>query len=1385
MKKTIFMLLIIPVLVFSKDHSTVIENPFSIAYGGQGTNIYGDYTSIASSIECIKNTDGSCNNDYNGNLYDATTKYLNSVATTAIPLNSSTETLSLPSDINGTDIVYAGLFWQGHIAGTDAGDYSTGIVGRNVVTMQDSSGTLHTLTADKVWYHDFWGDGTGYDGGYRSFYQGYKDVTTILQTSYTKSQTNNYTVGNIKASVGFDNYQYFWTTDSEYNGIRMGFYGNWNLVVVYRHPNIAILSPRPKAKNITIFHGFDALVPLPTTTASRTKSINLDLSGFLTPASTPISARLLFYGSGGEKSLHYDSLEIQDKKTTGYIDLSNTANPVDDAFNGTVSNLGVPIDSNITYYPGLDSDSFDVSSAMDTKQTTTSLRLTARFINNSGDQFFPGLIAFSTDLYEPEFCYDYAYKQQDKYFTEDNNGTQNPKIYGTDIQIHEPIEVTMYIRNLVESDIDITNMYASVSDINTSFASYINDSTKLAKIGNLTPEPIPDSSFTVGSDANGDYIKNISVGNVKANEYFYLYYSIDPLKPTIDMPIKMQVTYDLTTDGTTIPYTLTVGSNLKMCSTSNFEYRPAKGIFNIVHNDYYDYDIGGSKRYYNLPTQVTKREGNFKVLSMDPDNLDDLKGVSTTVAVEMIDASAFHDTNASCSELSSSISERIWVEFDTNTSSTLFDKDAINAAIGYNNTITSAAEFYANARQNAAFRISYPISNDANGSLVQLSDADANGYKKIENYPEIVQVVGACSHPVKYPLGVSGNIGIATTAAQACGNSGTYISPQQIQSCMECIYGYNTKLVCSRDNFSIRPEALMIKLDDQNQTNPTVQTRIDDTISGLAIPIPKVLHLSSGYQYNIELNATNHINNVASAGYTKTYNIDNSSVASYIFEPRSITTANANLFCNDTNDTNITLRFLNGVVDTNTSMDQVGEYRLKLRDTSWTTVDSDTATMSHHTVPYFTANADCYSNSSITQNVNAAMNPNDITTLNGCNISSNHINNEANLKYNDYNVTFHPYKFDLNATNGGNPITPTIGLLFTPVPNTTPYIYISDINTSLDENMSYHLNGSISALGENNVTLTNFVDKCYATPLDINISTSDRDLNDSNGNHVDYRVRFHDINSSNKVITALDINVTDDNTTSHTNDILIQTVQTSTKGYFPKNLNGTMQTRLNMNYVREKDTTINPTTLTFIKYQVNCTNAAADCTLNADLINNKTTKGAKDLNATLPIRHYYGRTHAPRQTISGSDGNISMYYEVFCSGATCNKALLQDGIDSNTTDDPRWFMNTKHSNEAGTAAQTTTKQKNAANVTITREANANHPDYIGLHYNENSGYPYKATMENNASGWLIYNKYNANSITNEFQVEFIKPGGDWAGVHETNATTNKNASENTNRRLMW
>ncbi|MDQ1264605.1 MAG: hypothetical protein QG559_1606, partial [Campylobacterota bacterium] len=70
------------------------------------------------------------------------------------------------------------------------------------------------------------------------------------------------------------------------------------------------------------------------------------------------------------------------------------------------------------------------------------------------------------------------------------------------------------------------------------------------------------------------------------------------------------------------------------------------------------------------------------------------------------------------------------------------------------------------------------------------------------------------------------------------------------------------------------------------------------------------------------------------------------------------------------------------------------------------------------------------------------------------------------------------------------------------------------------------------------------------------------------------------------------------------------------------------------------------------------------------------------------------------------------------------------------------------------------------------------PTYYG------TSYPYRTTMQNGASPWLIYNESDAGATTNEFQVEFDTIGG-WSGEHETNTTTKTPAGATTNRRIMW
>ncbi|MCD8477907.1 MAG: hypothetical protein LRY68_08445, partial [Sulfurospirillum sp.] len=64
-----------------------------------------------------KNSNNQCDNNYNGYLYESNLMYKTAVPTTIIPLNSATATLTLPTGISASEIVWAGLYWQGHIAG--------------------------------------------------------------------------------------------------------------------------------------------------------------------------------------------------------------------------------------------------------------------------------------------------------------------------------------------------------------------------------------------------------------------------------------------------------------------------------------------------------------------------------------------------------------------------------------------------------------------------------------------------------------------------------------------------------------------------------------------------------------------------------------------------------------------------------------------------------------------------------------------------------------------------------------------------------------------------------------------------------------------------------------------------------------------------------------------------------------------------------------------------------------------------------------------------------------------------------------------------------------------------------------------------------------------
>jgi len=1233
--------------------------------------VFGDVITTGNTVLCQLNAAGTeCEeSEYNvGNRYVDLQKAPQSSSTVTIPTNS--------------EIKLARLYWVGRKQVDTVWDDSSINNASKIKIRKDLTGTFTEFTADYI------------DIDYninRPIYSASVDVTDFVSESgiYDIDTSSFYTLTGT-------------TSDT------LGTYGAWTLVVVYEDPN------ESTAKNITIFDGFKQITG---------DDVDISVSGFLTPKDDDVDSTLYVFASEGDKYLSGDKISMGGK-------LHNTTKVVLGDFDSRIDTDGTRVPDLINNN-GIDIQKYNVGTTTGAEDIITNSETGANFtFSTDSDHYFASLLIFSTQIYIPKFCYDYAYKQNGIYFTENNDGANDPHItYNSSnpISANTPVEVVLYFKNQIDSDLSAENVFLNITDMNISQIQYINDSTKIQLSTDL--EPISKDDIDWNTQVSNSYIKDIPLGTQSPNDYFYIYYSVNPtVETSLHSKISAELRYDLSlSNGTSIPYTLELGSKVPLCTTSNFEYRPVKGRFNVV-----DTPIYTGSGFYNLPTQIVNRRGSFSVIAIDndfSDLTDNFIDINTSVWVEMIDMGAFHLNDASCTQVDSNISERIKVE--------------LVSGIADLSTIDS---FNTQAKQNAAFRISYLEPTEEGESLIEY-EVLPDGKYKITNFSELDKIFGStCSAPVLNP---TSNIDTDQVKV-ACGNAGTVgVTKAQYDACFECVFGINTKRICSRDNFSIRPEAFMIKLNDQNQTDPSSKTRLSDTVSGVTTtPSTTTTNLASGYNYSMEITAVDYEGNTPSIGYSRSFESNSpDDKISYAWNESTPVT------CNDEGNKGVDVYINDGYIDLNTSVTQVGDYNLSMIDTTWTTVDSNPSDRAHHDEDTYlqgSTTLDCTANSSATIAEGAI-------GKNGCNISSNHDATGTNLKYRNYKITFHPYKFDVSS------ITPTTGINKNPL-TTNSFIYMSDMNNT--EDMALHLNGDIVASGYDGTKLTNFTTSCYAKSIDLNIIN---DIN-SSSNPI-YRYRYHNDNN-----IPSDINGTLDTT----NDFI--TLPTTN---FRNDQNGSISTKLHLNFERKTNVAVNPRRVTYGNYNINCT-TPSECRFNADLRSDKETEG--NVTITQSINHLYGRTNSPRKVFSGADGISPIYFEVHCNatdsfGVGCNKNLLPNGSDSNTTDDPRWFINSQHTSNDGVIG--TVGQKNYSKVSATNPAPFGAPTNVSLHYDEGSGYPYKATMDNIASKWLIYNKYDASKSKNEFEVEFVKGASSWGGVDDANSTSQTQENSKTNRRIMW
>jgi hypothetical protein len=175
------------------------------------------------------------------------------------------------------------------------------------------------------------------------------------------------------------------------------------------------------------------------------------------------------------------------------------------------------------------------------------------------------------------------------------------------------------------------------------------------------------------------------------------------------------------------------------------------------------------------------------------------------------------------------------------------------------------------------------------------------------------------------------------------------------------------------------------------------------------------------------------------------------------------------------------------------------------------------------------------------------------------------------------------------------------------------------------------------------------------------------------------------------------------------------------------------------------------------------------------------------------VTFVYGRTHASRQRYdcgaSPCTGDANIYFESYCFGVGCVKTLLPNGINSTRTDDVRWYViptpfhTTPTDGSVGIVVEKIGTNI-AGDIVDATDNPAGNPSVTNLSYDGSKGYPYKTTMQNEASPWLIYNESDSTAIRNEFQVEFDNQGT-WTGENETNTTTRNVGGTTSNRRIMW
>lgn len=440
------------------------------------------------------------------------------------------------NEITGKKIIFARLYWGASIAkrwdrqenGYDntLKRYFQDIQGFNKVKFgypNESGGmnytTLQALEKDTKWF------GSLTNLGFRFQYQASYDVTDIVKKSLGKTtKQRTFSAGNIKVFEGTpprmpsfislydpnDPFYGVW-----YQNVASPTYAGWALVIVYDFDTTPNHNVKPKG--INIYDGIKALTPL-----YGDASTEMEFKDFYTPISGEFDAALTILSFGAAKEIPAENIQLKKNQYDSYSDDdsvyvagANSINPKGSQFNSTITRFNKHMNPNKIYNASMDLDIYDISSLMGHGQTHAYAKLSAKVVSyggggSMGDEATVGLVAFSTDLYVPNVCYEEKlfYKRQD-----DNSSTfhevSTDSGAKTVLKKDDTLRVQLSIKNKTNERVEKLSI---ITDIDPTSGKYKDNSTYIYGYNS------GDSNFILGphNEDNKDLQKKITNG-IKVN----------------------------------------------------------------------------------------------------------------------------------------------------------------------------------------------------------------------------------------------------------------------------------------------------------------------------------------------------------------------------------------------------------------------------------------------------------------------------------------------------------------------------------------------------------------------------------------------------------------------------------------------------------------------------------------------------------------------------------------------------------------------------------------------------------------------------------------------------------------------------------------------------